>query len=201
MSTSADAAPELPELPELRWSSAPMEDLGTLVVVHSPDDETIRAAGLARPQGAEPDVAAIGRLLEQQMDTLERLDPATADREMNPLPTDRGAVAEAVAAYAAGDLTPFDALAVAQPGPEFRQQVWAALREVPAGETVSYAELAVMAGRPQAHRAAASACAHNQVGFAVPCHRVILADGSIGGYGFGGVGIKRALLAREGVHL
>lgn len=188
-------------LPELRWSSASLGELGSAVVVHSPEDDTIRAASLARPVGEEPEVAAIGRCLEQMMERLEATAPETADREMNPLPTDRGAVAEAVAAYADGDHGAFDGLAVVQPGSEYRQQVWSALREVPAGETVSYAELAQMAGRPLAHRAAASACANNLVAFAIPCHRVILADGSIGGYGFGGVSTKRRLLAREGIHL
>ncbi|GAA1174419.1 methylated-DNA--[protein]-cysteine S-methyltransferase [Nesterenkonia xinjiangensis] len=198
MSTST-ATPA--SLPELRWCSASLGELGSVVVVHSPEDDTIRAASLARPEGAEPEVAAIGRALEQMMDHLEAAAPETADREMNPLPTDCGVVAEAVAAYVQGQHEAFDDVAVVQPGSAYRQQVWAALREVPAGETVSYAELAQMAGRPLAHRAAASACAHNLVAFAIPCHRVIRADGSIGGYGFGGVGTKRRLLAREGIHL
>ena len=82
-------------LPELRWSSATLgDDLGSVVVIHSPEDDTIRAAGLARPQGAEPEVAAIGRLLEHLMDRLEDIAPLTAAREMNPLPTDKGTVAQ-----------------------------------------------------------------------------------------------------------
>ncbi|WP_261624723.1 methylated-DNA--[protein]-cysteine S-methyltransferase [Nesterenkonia marinintestina] len=188
-------------LPELRWSSASLGDLGTVVAIHSPDDETLRACGLARAEGGEPEVAAIGRMLEHLMDILWDVDPTTADREMNPLPTDRGPVAEAVAAYASGDSTAFDDVAISQPGSEYRQKVWAALREVPAGETVSYAELAQMAGRPQAHRAAASACANNLVAFAVPCHRVIRADGSLGGYLYYGTETKRQLLRAEGVEI
>lgn len=189
-------------LPELRWSSASLgDDLGSVVVIHSPEDETIRAAGLARPQGAEPEVAAIGRLLEHLMDRLEDIAPLTAAREMNPLPTEKGQVAGAVAAYGEGDYSAFAGIAVEQPGPQYRQDVWAAMREVPAGETVSYAELAQMAGRPQAHRAAASACANNLVAFAVPCHRVIRSDGSLGGYLYYGTDTKRRLLAREGVRL
>lgn len=188
-------------LPELRWSSASMGELGAIVVVHSPEDEAIRGAALARSQGGEPQVAAMGRALEHMMDRLERLAPQTAAREMNPLPTDEGAVAAATTAYAGGEFTAFDPLTVEQPGSPFRQEVWAALRDVPAGETVSYAELAQMVGRPQAHRAAASACANNTAAFAVPCHRVIRSDGSLGGYGFGGVHVKRGLLAREGVRL
>lgn len=189
-------------LPELRWSSASLgDDLGSVVVIHSPEDETIRAAGLARPRGAEPEVAAIGRLLEHLMDRLEDIAPLTAAREMNPLPTDKGQVAGAVAAYGEGDYAAFGGIAVEQPGSQYRQDVWAAMREVPAGETVSYAELAQMAGRPQAHRAAASACANNLVAFAVPCHRVIRSDGSLGGYLYYGTDTKRRLLAREGVRL
>lgn len=189
-------------LPELRWSSASLgDDLGSVVVIHSPEDETIRAAGLARPQGAEPEVAAIGRLLEHLMDRLEDIAPLTAAREMNPLPTEKGQVAGAVAAYGEGDYSAFAGIAVEQPGSQYRQDVWAAMREVPAGETVSYAELAQMAGRPQAHRAAASACANNLVAFAVPCHRVIRSDGSLGGYLYYGTDTKRRLLAREGVRL
>lgn len=188
-------------LPELRWSSASLDDLGSLVVVHSPEDETVRAAGLARAEGGEPEVAAMGRMLEHLMDRLEALAPETAAREMNPLPTDRGAVAEAVSAYAAGDPSALGAVAVAQPGSDYRQDVWAAMRRIPAGQTVSYAELAQMAGRPQAHRAAASACANNLVAFAVPCHRVIRSDGSLGGYLYYGTDTKRRLLAREGARL
>lgn len=189
-------------LPELRWSSASLgDDLGSVVVIHSPEDDTIRAAGLARPQGAEPEVAAIGRLLEHLMDRLEDIAPLTAAREMNPLPTDQGTVAQAVRAYSEGDSTAFDQIDVEQPGSAYRQDVWAAMREVPAGETVSYAELAQMAGRPQSHRAAASACANNLVAFAVPCHRVIRSDGGLGGYLYYGTDTKRRLLAREGVRL
>jgi methylated-DNA-[protein]-cysteine S-methyltransferase len=71
-------------------------------------------------------------------------------------------------------------------------------REVPWGETVAYGELAVMAGRPGAARAAGSACGANPVPILVPCHRVVAASG-IGGYGPAGLGTKRALLAVEGV--
>ncbi len=188
-------------LPELRWSAASLGDLGSAVVIHSPEDQTIRAAGLARPRDGEPEVAAMGRVLEDMMERLEDSAPRTAAREMNPLPTDQGAVAEALAAWAEGDLSALDGVAVEQPGPAYRQEVWKAMREVPAGETVSYAELAQMSGRPQAHRAAASACSHNLIAFAVPCHRVIRSDGTLGGYGFGGLHIKRSLLAREGIRL
>jgi methylated-DNA-[protein]-cysteine S-methyltransferase len=85
----------------------------------------------------------------------------------------------------------------------FRLEVLQTLqREVPWGETVSYGELAAMAGRPRAARAVGSAMAHNPVPLFVPCHRVLAADG-IGGYGRSpqAVPMKRTLLALEGVHV
>ena len=75
-----------------------------------------------------------------------------------------------------------------------------ALRGVPRGEVVSYGELAALAGRPRAPRAAGTFCAHNRLPVFVPCHRVVSANG-IGGYGSLGVDYKRRLLALEGVSL
>jgi methylated-DNA-[protein]-cysteine S-methyltransferase len=74
-------------------------------------------------------------------------------------------------------------------------------REVPFGETVSYGELAEMAGRPGAARAVGNAMSRNPVPIVVPCHRVVAAGGRIGGYGPSGVSTKRFLLALEGVEL
>jgi methylated-DNA-[protein]-cysteine S-methyltransferase len=75
-----------------------------------------------------------------------------------------------------------------------------ALRAVPRGEVVSYGELAALAGRPGAARAAGAFCAANRFAFVVPCHRVVAAQG-IGGYGAAGIDAKRRLLALEGVEL
>lgn len=83
---------------------------------------------------------------------------------------------------------------------QFQQALAAALRDVPWGEVVSYGELAALAGRPGAARAAGSFCAGNRFALIVPCHRVVAADG-IGGDGPGGVALKRRLLALEGVDL
>jgi len=85
----------------------------------------------------------------------------------------------------------------------FRRGVLETLRrEVPWGETVSYGELAEMAGAPGAARAVGTTMATNPVPLVIPCHRVVASGGRIGGYGGGlhGVATKRALLAREGVH-
>jgi methylated-DNA-[protein]-cysteine S-methyltransferase len=86
----------------------------------------------------------------------------------------------------------------------FRRAVLETLAcEVGWGETVTYGELAAMAGRPRAARAVGSAMRSNPLPFVIPCHRVIAAGGRIGGYGGGAqaVELKRALLAREGVFL
>lgn len=81
-------------------------------------------------------------------------------------------------------------------GTAFQQRVWQALRQIDAGQTVSYAELAARIGAPDAHRAVAGACAANTLAVAIPCHRVVRRDGGISGYRWG-VARKRSLLARE----
>ncbi len=81
-------------------------------------------------------------------------------------------------------------------GTAFQQRVWQALRQIPAGQTVGYAELAARLGMPQGARAIAGACAANPVAVAIPCHRVVRNDGSISGYRWG-VERKQTLLNRE----
>jgi AraC family transcriptional regulator of adaptative response/methylated-DNA-[protein]-cysteine methyltransferase len=81
-------------------------------------------------------------------------------------------------------------------GTAFQERVWKALQEVPAGATVSYAEIARRIGAPKSVRAVAAACAANKLAVAIPCHRVIRNDGSLSGYAWG-VDRKRALLDRE----
>ncbi len=81
-------------------------------------------------------------------------------------------------------------------GTVFQRQVWAALRAIPAGTTVTYSQLAAAIGRPTATRAVARACGSNPAAVVVPCHRAIGADGSLTGYRWG-VERKRALLERE----
>jgi methylated-DNA-[protein]-cysteine S-methyltransferase len=82
----------------------------------------------------------------------------------------------------------------------FQRRLVEALRAVRRGEVVSYGELAALAGRPRAPRAAGALCAANRFAFVVPCHRVVAAHG-IGSYGAAGVEVKRRLLALEGVVL
>ena len=88
---------------------------------------------------------------------------------------------------------------VAAGGTEFQQHVWAALAEIPVGETRTYSQVAAAVGRPRAVRAVASACARNPVAVVVPCHRVIRSDGGLGGYAYG-LPIKEHLLAVEQTH-
>ena len=82
----------------------------------------------------------------------------------------------------------------------FQRELADTLRAVPRGEVVSYGELAALAGRPGAARAAGAFCAANRFAFVLPCHRVVAAHG-IGGYGDAGLAVKRRLLALEGVVL
>ncbi|MEO6798580.1 MAG: bifunctional DNA-binding transcriptional regulator/O6-methylguanine-DNA methyltransferase Ada [Rhodanobacter sp.] len=81
-------------------------------------------------------------------------------------------------------------------GTAFQQRVWRALRDIPAGSTVSYSEIARRIGSPRAVRAVAGACAANMLAVAIPCHRVVRNDGGLSGYRWG-VERKRTLLERE----
>ena len=81
-------------------------------------------------------------------------------------------------------------------GTAFQQRVWQALREIPPGTTVSYAEMAARIGSPASVRAVAQACAANRLAVAIPCHRVVKRDGALSGYRWG-VERKRALLEKE----
>jgi methylated-DNA-[protein]-cysteine S-methyltransferase len=116
-------------------------------------------------------------------------EPVTARRDLGPL-------SRAVAAYFAGELTALDDLPVEQAGGDFFQAAWKAMRDVPPGQTISYSELADRAGRPAAVRAAGSACARNLVAPIVPCHRILRAGATLGGYYYG-LGTKEWLLAHE----
>lgn len=81
-------------------------------------------------------------------------------------------------------------------GTAFQRRVWEALRDIPAGATATYTDIAERIGSPRAVRAVARACATNNIALAIPCHRVVRTDGSLAGYRWG-IDRKRALLARE----
>jgi len=81
-------------------------------------------------------------------------------------------------------------------GTVLQRRVWQALQAIPAGQTISYGELAEHLGQPKAHRAVAHACAANPVAVAIPCHRAVRADGRLTGFRWG-IARKAALLRRE----
>ena len=83
-------------------------------------------------------------------------------------------------------------------GSGFQLRVWSALREIPRGKVATYGEIAARIGRPLAARAVGQACGSNRVVLFVPCHRVVAAQGKLGGFG-GGLELKKALLRHEGV--
>jgi methylated-DNA-[protein]-cysteine S-methyltransferase len=101
-----------------------------------------------------------------------------------------------LAAYFAGDRGALAGQPVELHGTPFQLAVWRELRRIPAGRTLSYAALATRVARPRAVRAVGQANGSNPVSLFVPCHRVIAADGGLGGYG-GGLERKRRLLALE----
>ena len=100
-----------------------------------------------------------------------------------------------LAAYFAGTLRDFD-LPLMPQGTPFQLDVWEALRKIPYGTTTSYGALAADLGRPGASRAVGGANHNNPLPVVVPCHRVVGADGTLGGYA-GGVRFKRILLDHE----
>lgn len=105
-------------------------------------------------------------------------------------------VTDALDAFFSGSLDALDAIEVYTGGTEFQRTVWAALREIPSGVTISYGHLARTIGRPGACRAVGLANGANPIGIVVPCHRVIGANGTLTGYG-GGIERKRWLLEHE----
>lgn len=121
--------------------------------------------------------------------------PRLASRETPLLARGREELLE----YLAGARRDFD-LPLAPQGTPFQQRVWAALREIPYGQTRSYRELALAAGSPRGYRAVGMANHRNPIPILIPCHRVVGSDGSLTGYA-GGVAKKQLLLELEGVDM
>jgi methylated-DNA-[protein]-cysteine S-methyltransferase len=150
----------------------------TTIVDH---DEAVLASGFTA------DVNALLRLVHPS------LQPATQPQPR----ADLGAVTKAALAYLDGEVDAIDAIAVQQRSSgAFLPVAWDALRRVPAGQTVTYAGFAELAGRASAIRAAAAACARNAAALFVPCHRVLRSDGTLGGFRYG-LPVKRWLLEHE----
>jgi methylated-DNA-[protein]-cysteine S-methyltransferase len=119
--------------------------------------------------------------------------PAASLREAD----DPQGFTSSVRAYFAGEIRALEGLPADGGGTAFQRRVWAELRRIAPGETRSYGEIAARIGAPKASRAVGLANARNPVALAVPCHRVIGADGSLTGYA-SGIERKRWLLAHEG---
>lgn len=158
----------------LLWSVT-STDVGDIIAVATP--RGLAAVRIGRASDLERDVRA-----EFPRAVLERDDDAMAD------------VMCALRALCAGR-TAAD-IPVDVHGTAFQARVWSALREIPAGQTRTYSDVAASIGRPSAVRAVAHACASNPVALAIPCHRVVRADGSLAGYRWG-IEVKQSLLARE----
>jgi methylated-DNA-[protein]-cysteine S-methyltransferase len=160
--------------PRLRSHAVIDSPIGPLTLVA--DDGKL--AGLyMEVRGHEPDAATLGH-------------PGTLDDDEVLAET-----ASQLKSYFAGELTSFD-LPLSLEGTDFQRAVWAGLRDIPYGETISYGELARRIGQPSASRAVGLANGRNPVSIVVPCHRVVGSDGSLTGYG-GGLGRKQYLLALE----
>ncbi|MDD3580176.1 MAG: methylated-DNA--[protein]-cysteine S-methyltransferase [Desulfobacca sp.] len=115
-----------------------------------------------------------------------------------PAPIWKTEVVQALRDYFAGRAHNFDQLKLDLQGTPFQLRVWAALRLIPFGATVSYGELACHLGLPKAARAVGGALRANPLPIIIPCHRVISADGSLGGFS-AGLQVKRWLLEHEQV--
>jgi methylated-DNA-[protein]-cysteine S-methyltransferase len=152
--------------------------LGRLFIVHDADGH-LRALDF-------PDY-------EPRLHRLLRLHYGAFDPTPSPAPR---ATVRALDAFFAGDLEAIDTLPVRTGGTEFQRRVWAALRRIPAGTTISYGQLAATIGRSDAVRAVGLANGANPVAVVVPCHRVIGTDGGLTGYG-GGIERKSWLLTHE----
>jgi methylated-DNA-[protein]-cysteine S-methyltransferase len=124
--------------------------------------------------------------------TLERRFGAIETRRV----VDSAGTAAALRRYFAGELGAIDEIEVDSGGTEFQRAVWSALRQIPAGATASYRDIANAVGSANAVRAVGTANGANPVGIVIPCHRVVRSDGHLGGYG-GGLRRKRWLLDHE----
>lgn len=140
---------------------------------------------VVRASGWESDVDDLLRVVAPELAQLGR----TEDR----LDRVRNAVVDY---YERGDFAALDEIEVHPAGTAFLGEAWAAMRAIPAGEPITYQQLADRMGRPRATRAAASACARNRTGLFIPCHRVVRSDGSAGQFRWG-PDTKRWHLAHE----
>jgi AraC family transcriptional regulator of adaptative response/methylated-DNA-[protein]-cysteine methyltransferase len=126
-----------------------------------------------------------------EKDLVDEFSRSTIERDDEGLVDIATALARAVRGEGGANELPLDVV-----GTAFQVRVWEALRRIPSGETRTYSQVAAEIGAPRAVRAVGSACGANQLALAVPCHRVIRTDGSLGGYRWG-LEVKEALLRAE----
>ena len=126
-------------------------------------------------------------------DSVDEIDYAKGFKEVSKI----SVVSDLLSDYFAGDINALNGISVRQPGAQFSQAAWKAMRRVKAGKTISYAELADRSGSKAAVRAAGSACAKNAIALVVPCHRIVKTGGSLGNYAYG-LNKKEWLLRHEG---
>lgn len=127
---------------------------------------------------------------------ISRLDKLTAGQKLSKssrIPI----ISDLISDYFDGDLNSLNGIRARQSGAKFSQDVWKVMRKIPAGNTISYAELAKRAGSEAAVRAAGTACGNNLIAPIIPCHRIVKSGGGLGNYGYG-IKIKEWLLRHEG---
>jgi methylated-DNA-[protein]-cysteine S-methyltransferase len=172
-----------PTLPRTFFIDRVESPIGTMLLVHDPE-ERVRALDFH-------DFEARMRHLLRLHYGRDGADFIVASR------TAPAAIRQALADYFAGDLAAIDAVPVATAGTSFQREVWAALRRIRAGTTISYGALGRELGHPKSVRAVGLANGANPIAIVVPCHRVIGTDASLTGYG-GGIDRKIWLLTHEG---
>jgi methylated-DNA-[protein]-cysteine S-methyltransferase len=175
-----------PTAPQILYADRLESTIGTLLLIHDREGH-VRALDF---HDFEP---RMRRLLRFHYGT-EGDDFAIEDREAPP------EIRHAINNYFLGDLFAINSIPVTTGGTSFQREVWAALRTIRAGTTLSYGALARQLGRPKSVRAVGLANGANPVAIVIPCHRVIGADGSLTGYA-GGISRKRWLLIHEGAAL
>ena len=168
--------------------------IGVLTIESNEDAITLITLPAKEPQHA-PATNGRRRPAEavEPMEPMEPVEPSNGEQIPAPLVAAMAQLEE----YFAGQRRRFD-LPLELDGTDFQRRVWLGLSQIPYGETVSYAEMATMVGRPHAYRAVGQANGANPVPIVLPCHRVVASGGGLGGYG-GGLPMKRQLLALEGL--
>ncbi|MEN9736259.1 MAG: hypothetical protein RL129_969 [Actinomycetota bacterium] len=151
--------------------------VGTLYLIA--DDQILLGAGF--------------RSFKDLVSRMDESDIPDGYKEVKQIPV----ISSLITDYFDGDLSALNGIKVRQPGAKFSQDVWKAMRKVPAGKTWSYSQLAERAGNASAIRAAGTACGRNLIAPIVPCHRIVKTGGELGNYGYG-VAVKKWLLTHEG---